>query len=53
MYGPITSDLFDLFDLFCWERVPIPGQKMAAGARVIRESVISVISARVSVTSRI
>ena len=44
--------LFDFFDLFCRERVPNPGQKMAAGARVIRVSVISVIPARVGVTSQ-
>jgi len=43
---------FYIFDLLCRERVPIPGQKMAAGARVIRDSVISVILAGVSATLR-
>jgi hypothetical protein len=52
IYGPTILDLFDLFDLFCQKRVPNPGQKMAAGARVIRDRVISVIASRVSVTSR-
>ena len=63
MCGPKSLDLLDLFDLLCHERVPIPGQetaagarvirqKMAAGARVIRDSVISVILAGVSATSR-
>ena len=49
MSGPT---IFDLFELLCQERVPNPGQKMLAGARVIRDSVISVIAARVCVTSR-
>ena len=51
-YGTYGPTIFDFFDLFCRERVPNPGQKMAAGARVICDSVISVIAARVSVTSR-
>ena len=42
----------DLFDLLCLERVPIPRQEIAAGARVIRYSVISVILAGVGATSR-
>jgi len=52
MYGTTIFDLFDLFHLFCRGQVPNPGQKLAAGVRVIRDSVISVIAARVSVTSR-
>jgi len=52
MYEPTIFHVFDTFYLFCRERVPNPGQKMAAGERVIRDSVISVIAARVSVTSR-
>ena len=52
MYGPKSFDLFDLFDLLCHERLPIPRQKMVAGARVVRDRVISVIIAGVSATSR-
>jgi len=48
MYGP---KIFYLFDLLCHEQVPIPRQKMAAGTRVIRDSVISVILAGVSAMS--
>jgi hypothetical protein len=44
--------LFDLFDRLSRERVPIQRQKMAAGLRVIRDSVIPVILAGVSATSR-
>jgi len=54
--------LFDLFHLLCPERVPITGQKMAAECRlqdrrwlpaqVIRDSLISVILAGLSATSR-
>jgi len=52
MYGPKMFDLFYLFDLLCRERVPNPRHEMGAGARVIRDSVISVILAGVSVTSQ-
>jgi len=51
MYGPKIFYHFDLFDLLCHKRVQIPGQKMAAGAKVIRDSVISVILAGVSAMS--
>jgi len=44
--------LFYLFDLFRRERVQNPGHNMAAGARHFRHSVISVILAGISVTSR-
>ena len=44
--------LFYLFDLLRWERVQNPGHNMAAGARHFRHSVVSVILAGVSVTSR-
>jgi hypothetical protein len=40
------------FDLLYRKQVRIPGQKMAAGASVIRDSVISVILAGVYATSR-
>jgi hypothetical protein len=52
MYGPKMFDLFYPFDLFRRERVPNPRHEMAAGIQVIRDSVISVILADVSVTSR-
>jgi hypothetical protein len=52
MNGPKRFDSFDLFELPYRERVTIPGQKTAAGARVIRDSVISVILADVIVTSQ-
>ena len=48
MYGPTIFQLSRLFEVFCRERVPIRGRKMAAGARVPRYCVI----ARVDVTSR-
>jgi len=43
MYGPKMFDLFYLFDLLRWERVPNPQHEMAAGAshprqRYIRDS---------------
>ena len=44
--------LFNLFDLLRRQRVQNPGHNMAAGARLFRDSVISVILAGVSVTSR-
>jgi len=44
--------LFYLFDLLLRERVQSPGYNMAAGARHFRHSLISVILAGVSVTSR-
>ena len=43
--------LFYLSELLRWERVQNPGHNMAAGERHFRHSVISVILARVSVTS--
>jgi len=52
MYDPKMFDIFYLFDRLRRERVPNPGHEMAAGARVFRDSVISVILAGVSVTSR-
>jgi len=52
MYGPKMFDFFYLFDLYLRERVPNPRHETAAGARVIRDSVISVILAGASVTSR-
>jgi len=52
MYGPKMFDFFYLFDLLRMQRVQNPGQNMAAGARHFRHSVISVIVAGVSVTSR-
>jgi hypothetical protein len=51
-YRPTIFHLPHLFDLFCRERVPDAAQKMAAGGRAIRQSVISVIPERVRVTSR-
>jgi len=42
----------DLFGLFCREPVPNPAQKVAVGAKVIRDSVLSVIPARDAVASR-
>jgi len=43
MYGPKIFDLFQLFDLLLWERVPNPWHEMTAGAshprqRYIRDS---------------
>jgi len=52
MYGPKMIDLFYLFHLLRRERVPNPWHGMAAGARLFRDTVISVILAGVSVTSR-
>jgi hypothetical protein len=49
---PKFCDSFRPFDLLCRERVPILRQKMAACARVIRDSVVSVILAGVGTTSR-
>jgi len=40
--NPQHLTLFDLFDLICPEPVQNPGHKMAAGQRVISDSVISV-----------
>ena len=49
---PKVLTLSTFLTSFVPERVPIPGQKMAAGARVIRDKVISVILATVIATSR-
>ena len=51
MCVPKMFDLFYIFDRLHREQVPNPWHKMAAGARVIRDSVISVILAGVSVMS--
>jgi hypothetical protein len=50
MYGPKIFTFSTFLTFFFRERVPIPRQKMAAGARVIRDSVISVIPAGVGAT---
>jgi hypothetical protein len=49
---PKCLTIFYLFDLLRRQRVQNPGHNMAAGARHSRHSVISVILAGVSVTSR-
>jgi hypothetical protein len=52
MYGPTIFQLPHLFDLFCRERVPIRVRKMAAGAKVPRYCIISVMR-RVLVLRRV
>jgi len=42
-YGPTIFHLPQLFDFFCSELVPDAARKMAAGARGISQSVISII----------
>jgi hypothetical protein len=52
VWYPKMFDLFYLFHLLRRERVPNPRHEMAAGARVLRDSVISMIFGGVGVTSR-
>jgi hypothetical protein len=47
MYGPKMFDLFYIFHLLRWKRVPNPWHEMAADARLFRDTVISVILAGV------
>ena len=51
MYGPEILDLFDICALFLWGPLQNHGHKMAAGATVFRDTLISVIPAGVRVTS--
>jgi len=51
MYGPEIRDLFDLLAPFSLGPLQNHGHKMAAGATVFRDTLISVIPAGVRVTS--
>jgi len=51
MYGPEILDLFDLLGPFSLGPLQNDGHKMAAGAIVFRDNLISVIPAGVCVTS--